>query len=95
MYSENTNNFDNTSEILYPPGTITSATIKEAVKICSTPFYLYDGSMIEKKCRELKRMPNAFGLTVRFAIKANPSKSVLQLIDRQGLMFEAGSLNEV
>jgi len=95
VYSENTNNFDNTSEILYPPGTITSATIKEAVKICSTPFYLYDGSMIEKKCRELKRMPNAFGLTVRFAIKANPSKSVLQLIDRQGLMFEAGSLNEV
>jgi len=82
-------------EILFPEGNTTNRTILQAAGMCRTPFYFYDGTMIEKQCRTLLNIPNAFGMNVRYAIKANPSRAVLELIDRQKMMFEAGSLNEV
>jgi diaminopimelate decarboxylase len=40
-------------------------------------------------------MPNAFGLKVRYAMKANSSKAILQLITSTGVEIDASSLNEV
>ncbi|MCD6116021.1 diaminopimelate decarboxylase [bacterium] len=79
---------------LFPEGNITSRDILNAAGMCETPFYFYDGSMIERQCSTLTGMPNAFGINVRYAIKANPSRAVLELIKKQGMMFDAGSLNE-
>jgi len=39
-------------------------------------------------------MPHAYGLEVKFAMKANPSRGLLQVIARQGLGIDASSLNE-
>jgi len=40
-------------------------------------------------------MPNAYGLTVRYAMKANPNRSLLKTISGAGLHLDASSLNEV
>lgn len=60
-----------------------------------TPVYVYDESYILKRCRECLSMPNAYGLTVRYAMKANSGRSLLKIIGEAGLHFDASSLNEV
>ena len=60
-----------------------------------TPVYVYDESHILTRCRECLDMPNAYGLTVRYAMKANSNRTLLKLIGGAGLCFDASSLNEV
>lgn len=60
-----------------------------------TPLYLYDEQMLLDKCRQVLGMPNAFGLRVRYAMKANSNRALLQLIHAQGIGMDASSLNEV
>ncbi len=59
-----------------------------------TPFYLYDEKNLIKKCREAMSMPNAFGLHVRYAMKANSNRTFLKIVESQGLYIDASSLNE-
>ena len=75
-------------------GAVTTDTILAAVKEFGSPLYLYDEKTIVEKCRQVQNMPHAFGLTVRYAMKANSSKALLQLIERQGLFFDVSTLNE-
>ena len=75
--------------------TVDSTVITKVAETLGTPAYLYDEALLIQKCRELKAMPNAFGLTVRYAMKANSNKSILKIISAQGLLFDASSLNEV
>lgn len=59
-----------------------------------TPIYLYDESLIIQRCKAILSMPNAYGIGVRYAMKANSGKSLLRIISGQGLMIDASSLNE-
>ncbi|MFH1521342.1 MAG: diaminopimelate decarboxylase [archaeon] len=71
-------------------------TILHASDVVDTPFYLYNQTTIDQKCHELKAMPNAYGLNVRFAMKANSTKGILRTICLDnGLCIDASSLNEV
>lgn len=79
---------------LNPFGYVTSSQIVKAAESFGTPFYIYDEALIIERCRALLRMPNAYGLEVRFAMKANPSLALLQLIASQGLGVDASSINE-
>ncbi len=82
-------------QLLHPQGTITSEDVIEvAEKESGTPLYLYDGPAIKSRCGELISMPNDSGLTVRYAMKANSSRAILQLVDREGLSFDLSSMNE-
>ncbi len=78
-----------------PHSQLTSEIVTNAADHYGTPFYLYDESIIVEKCRQVLAMPNAFGLTVHYAMKANPSRALLQLITAQGLHLDTSSLNEV
>jgi diaminopimelate decarboxylase len=60
----------------------------------STPAYIYDEAMIADKCKTVLSMPNAYGLTVRYAMKANSNRALLGLIAGQGLHIDASSLME-
>ena len=60
-----------------------------------TPIYVYDESTVVKKCKEVLGMPNAYGINVRFAMKANSNKSILNIVAEQGLLIDASSLMEV
>ena len=73
---------------------ITTRDVIGAIDAASTPAYLYDEALIKEKCAALMAMPNAFGLSVRFAMKANSTRAILRLIHEQGLLFDASSLNE-
>ena len=65
-----------------------------AAKEYGTPHYLYMEQTIIDNCKKLLSMPNAYGLTVRYAMKANSNRSLLKIISSQGLKIDASSMNE-
>lgn len=79
---------------LTPFSGVTGEHIARAARTFGTPLYLYDQALIEAKCAAFLSMPHAFGLTVRYAMKANPNRSLLRLIHAQGIGIDASSLNE-
>lgn len=68
--------------------------VAQAADMFGTPVYVYDESLILQKCRQCLDMPNAYGLTVRYAMKANSNKNLLRLITSAGLHLDASSINE-
>ena len=60
-----------------------------------TPCYVYDQATLEAQANAMLAFPNAFGLTVRFAMKACPNASVLRLFAAKGLHLDASSGYEV
>jgi len=79
---------------LNPFGHVSTADVVAAAERFGTPLYLYDETLIVQRCQALLRMPNAFGLEVRYAMKANPGLALLQVIASQGLGVDASSINE-
>lgn len=79
---------------VFGPGKISTSVVLEAIEQFGSPLYLYDEATIVDKCRQALAMPNAFGLTVRYAVKANTNRALIQLIERQGLHFDVSTLNE-
>lgn len=80
---------------LAPFGRVTPQSIVQAAALVgSTPLYLYDEAMIAQRCRDVLAMPNAFGLSARYAMKANSSRAILELVAEQGMGIDASSLNE-
>jgi len=69
--------------------------IVQAAERYGTPVYVYDEKLVLKKCKDCLNMPNAYGLTVRYAMKAGSNRTLLKLISDAGLHFDASSLNEV
>jgi len=60
-----------------------------------TPCYVYDQATLETQADAMLAFPNAFGLTVRFAMKACPNAAILKLFASKGLHFDASSGWEV
>jgi diaminopimelate decarboxylase len=60
-----------------------------------TPCYVYDQATLETQADAMLAFPNAFGLTVRFAMKACPNAAILKLFAAKGLHFDASSGWEV
>jgi diaminopimelate decarboxylase len=60
-----------------------------------TPAYVYDRDALEAAARRTLAFPAPFGLTVRYAMKANPSRGVLALFRDLGLHVDASSDHEV
>src|SRR5438128_6975654 len=60
-----------------------------------TPCYVYDRAALEAAARQALAFPAPFGFTLRYAMKANPSRGVLQLFRDLGLHVDASSDFEV
>jgi diaminopimelate decarboxylase len=60
-----------------------------------TPCYVYDQRTLEAAAREVLAFPHAFGLTARYAMKANPNAAILRLFLGLGLHIDASSDHEV
>lgn len=60
-----------------------------------TPAYVYNEAGLRNSAEAALAFPNAFGLTVRFAMKACPNAAVLRLFDAMGLHIDASSGFEV
>src|SRR6185503_4545704 len=60
-----------------------------------TPCYVYDRATLEATARRALAFPAPFGFTLRYAMKANPSRGILGLFRELGLHVDASSDNEV
>jgi len=59
-----------------------SAVLQKALQVqkeIGTPSYVYDMNTLEASARAALAFPNAYGLTVRYAMKASPNAAILQV----------------
>lgn len=77
---------------------MTALTVEEAAAVRSrfgTPCYVYDRAELEATARRALAFPSPFGFTLRYAMKANPSRGVLDVFRALGLHIDASSDHEV
>mmetsp|Transcript_67877 Transcript_67877/g.167634 ORF Transcript_67877/g.167634 Transcript_67877/m.167634 type:complete len:425 (+) Transcript_67877:46-1320(+) len=74
---------------------LTPETAFEVVKVAGSPTYAYDLNSFKARATETLAFPNAYGLTVRFAMKACPNAAILKLFDSMGLHFDCSSVHEI
>ncbi|MBS8121805.1 diaminopimelate decarboxylase [Candidatus Vampirococcus lugosii] len=60
-----------------------------------TPVYVYSENKILESSQKFLNFPNAFGLTVRYAMKANSNMNVLKILKDQNIKIDASSEYEV
>jgi diaminopimelate decarboxylase len=60
-----------------------------------TPLYVHDETTYLRYGRDALEAPNAFGLTVRYAMKANPHRAILHIFDGMGIEIDTSSYHEV
>lgn len=74
---------------------LTAAEAAEVRERFGTPCYVYDRAVVEAAADRALAFPNAFGLTVRYAMKANPNRAILEALRDKGLDIDASSDFEV
>lgn len=60
-----------------------------------TPLFVYSRNMLIKQAEAMLGVPAPFGLTVRYAMKANPNRQILELFRQKGVKIDASSGYEV
>ena len=70
-------------------------TTRQIAESFGTPVYVYDETSLRAAAADVLAFPNAFGLTARYAMKANPNAAVLRLFSSCGLHIDASSGHEV
>ena len=68
---------------------------KSEIKNINIPCYFYDEKIIKQQIKKCFSFNPPFGLTVRYAMKANSNISLLNLFNQSGLSFDASSFFEV
>lgn len=63
--------------------------------IYGSPLYVYNESILRKRCRELKGLVNYPHFTVQFSSKSNSNLSVIKIARQEGLWVEATSPGEI
>ena len=69
--------------------------VKQVREEFGTPVYVYDLQTLKNQATSAKAFPNAYGLTVRYAMKASPNGSILKTFLNEGLHIDASSGYEV
>lgn len=60
-----------------------------------TPIFVYSQEVLEKNADACLAFPNAHGLSVRYAMKANPNQNILRIFRKKGIRIDASSSYEV
>lgn len=56
-----------------------------------TPVFVYDEATLRQQAAEAQDFGAPYGLTVRYAMKANPNANILDIFDQEGLSIDASS----
>jgi diaminopimelate decarboxylase len=72
-----------------------SDVVKSVAEQYGTPAFVYDEAALLAQADKALALPAPFGLTVRFAIKALPTRAILRLFAAKGMHFDASSGYEV
>lgn len=60
-----------------------------------SPLYVYNETILRKRCRELKKIVSYKNLKVNYSAKANTNLTILQIIHDEGLLIDAMSPGEM
>lgn len=63
----------------------------DAFEGLGTPCYVYDERTFNQNIDRALAFPNAFGITVRYAVKANPNSTLVKIAERRGCHFDAST----
>ncbi len=74
---------------------LTPTQVRNIAEKFGTPVYVYNENMLKASAELAKNSPNAYGLTVRYAMKANSTAAIINLFDGMGIHFDASSSYEV
>ena len=74
---------------------LTASQAAEVRERFGTPCYVYDRAALERTARRLLALKAPYGFTLRYAMKANPSREILVLFRDLGLHVDASSDWEV
>jgi len=69
--------------------------VRDISKEFGTPVYIYSRAVLEAQADKVLAFPNAFGLTVRYAMKANSNANILRIFNNKGIHIDASSGHEV
>jgi len=70
---------------------VTQKQAKEIASKFGTPIYVYSMALLKKQAEKALEFPNAYGLTVRYAMKANSNAAILRFFDECGIHIDASS----
>lgn len=70
------------------------ARLRELAREQGTPLYVYSRDMLVERAKKLLNLELPFGLTARYAVKANNHPEVIRLFHEAGLQFDASSSYE-
>ena len=68
--------------------------IDQLPEALDTPSFVYSRRMLRDRARQALACQVPFGLTVRYAAKANSHPEIIRLFDELGLQFDASSSYE-
>jgi len=75
---------------------LTPETAKSCADVAGgTPLYAYSLDRLDRSANACLNFPNAYGLTVRYAMKACPNASILKFFNSKGIHVDASSGYEV
>lgn len=75
---------------------LTAETAKECIEVAGgTPLYAYSLKKLDEFSNACLAFPNAYGLTVRYAMKACPNAAILKFFNSKGIHIDASSGYEV
>ncbi len=75
---------------------LTPESAKKCIETANgTPLYAYSIQKLNENADACLAFPNAYGLTVRYAMKACPNGSILKLFNSKGIHIDASSGFEV
>jgi len=70
---------------------LTEKQVLELRERFGSPVFVYDEATLREQARKALAFPNAYGLRVRYAMKALPTAAVLRVFDSMGLHIDASS----
>jgi diaminopimelate decarboxylase len=74
---------------------LSPAQVRNIANEFGTPVYIYSEKKLRRSAQEALNFPNAFGLRVRYAMKANSTAEIIKLFNSMNVHFDASSSYEV
>lgn len=74
---------------------LTPETAKKCIDAVGSPAYAYSLAKLNESSDACLAFPNAYGLTVRYAMKACPNAAILKYFNSKGIHIDASSGYEV
>jgi diaminopimelate decarboxylase len=70
---------------------LSSEEVTSVAKKYGTPVFVYDASTLLRQAKSALNFKAPFGLTVRYAMKANPNSHIIKFLYSQGIQIDASS----